>query len=29
MLPEDRDFIVEGVRPICNEKKIVDTVDNI
>jgi len=29
MLPEDKDEITNGVRPVCNEKKIVDTVDNI
>jgi len=29
MLPEDKDEIINGVRPICAEKKIVDTVDNI
>jgi dynein heavy chain len=29
MLPEDKEEITNGVRPICNEKKIVDTMDNI
>jgi len=29
MLPEDKDEITNGVRPICNEKKIVDTIENI
>lgn len=29
MLPEDKDEIVNGVRPICNQKKIIDTLDNI
>lgn len=29
MLPEDIDEIQNGVRPICQQKKIVDTVDNI
>ena len=29
MLPEDKDEIVNGVRPVCVEKKIIDTVDNI
>ena len=29
MLPEDKDEIINGVRPICADKKIVDTVDNI
>lgn len=29
MLPEDKDDIINGVRPVCSEKKIIDTVDNI
>jgi dynein heavy chain len=29
MLPEDKDEITNGVRPVCVERKIVDTVDNI
>lgn len=29
MLPEDKDEIVNGVRPLCAERKIIDTVDNI
>ena len=29
MLPEDKDDIINGVRPICAERKIIDTVDNI
>ena len=29
MLPEDKDEITNGVRPICNQKKIVDTIENI
>mmetsp|Transcript_20676 Transcript_20676/g.31602 ORF Transcript_20676/g.31602 Transcript_20676/m.31602 type:complete len:1097 (+) Transcript_20676:1528-4818(+) len=29
MLPEDKDEILNGVRPICVERKIIDTVDNI
>lgn len=29
MLPEDKDEIQNGVRPVCQELKIVDTVDNI
>lgn len=28
-LPEDKDEIVNGVRPICNERKIPDSIDNI
>lgn len=27
--PEDKDEIVNGVRPICNERKIPDSIDNI
>jgi len=29
MLPEDKEEITNGVRPICHEKKIIDTIDNI
>ena len=29
MLPEDKDEITNGVRPICVERKIIDTTDNI
>lgn len=29
MLPEDKEEITNGVRPICVDKKIVDTLDNI
>ena len=29
MIAEDKDEITNGVRPICNEKKIVDTIENI
>lgn len=29
MLPEDKEEITNGVRPICQERKIVDTLDNI
>ena len=29
MLVEDKEEITNGVRPICNEKKIIDTMDNI
>jgi dynein heavy chain len=29
MLPEDKDEITNGVRPVCQEKKILDTLDNI
>ena len=29
MLPEDKDDIVNGVRVICNQRKIIDTLDNI
>lgn len=29
MLPEDIDEIQNGVRPVCQQKKIVDTTDNI
>jgi dynein heavy chain len=29
MLPEDKDEITNGVRPLCAQKKIVDTLDNI
>lgn len=29
MLPEDKDEIMNGVRPKCLEKKIVDSIDNI
>ena len=29
MLPEDKDEITNGLRPVCQEKKIVDSLDNI
>jgi dynein heavy chain len=29
MAPEDKDEINNGVRPVCQEKKIIDTIDNI
>lgn len=29
MIPEDKEEITNGVRPICNQRKIVDTIDNI
>ena len=29
MLPEDKDEIVNGVRPLCAERKIIDTLENI
>ena len=29
MLPEDKDEIINGVRVICNQRKIIDTLDNI
>jgi len=29
MLPEDKEEINNGLRPVCNEKKIVDSLDNI
>jgi dynein heavy chain len=29
MQPEDREEISNGVRPICQQRKIVDTLDNI
>lgn len=29
LLPEDKDDITNGVRPVCVEKKIVDSLDNI
>jgi len=29
MLPEDTDEITNGVRPICQQKKIIDSLDNI
>jgi dynein heavy chain len=29
MLPEDKDEIMNGVRPVCQELKIIDSLDNI
>ena len=29
MLPEDKDEIINGLRPVCIEKKIIETPDNI
>ena len=29
MLPEDKEDINNGLRPVCQEKKIVDTIDNM
>jgi dynein heavy chain len=29
MLPEDKEEINNGLRPVCNEKKIIDSLDNI